>query len=125
MELLEKLKYRRQYILTNDNIENYKDWNIVHIISLKEKWTICAHPDLEVEQVSNEKKSITLLGYLIDPENPSFTNKDILNTLIGLQGLNEIIKTTDNCNGRFVLIYSCNDSVKLSWEFEIYSGHSR
>ena len=113
MDITEKLKFRRQYILTNGSVEGYGNWNKSTLQLYKENWTVLSHPDLEITQISDGDKSIILIGYIIDPQNPSYTNKDIISSFIQLKKLNEVIEATDNCNGRFILIFSDSSSIQL------------
>ena len=70
-------------------------------IRLGETLHLAAHPDLNIERADNDSVSLTLIGYLLDPERPNFTNADILGSLVSSieQGEN-LIDLIDSFGGR-------------------------
>ena len=77
---MDKIKYfrRRQFILGPENI-NYEGWKKYTIAG---RCYLSTHPDLTVLQVSHEKKSLTLLGYFIDPYQYEQSQEDIVNEYV-------------------------------------------
>ncbi|WP_340107007.1 hypothetical protein [Rhodohalobacter sp. 8-1] len=77
-----------------------------------------AHPDLDVTTVKSDEldRSLSLIGYFIDPEQPGKTNEELLVEL--LQHSNTIEQATDwikGLSGRFVLmIQNGDDAVVLN-----------
>ena len=66
---------------------------------------ISSHPDLEVTQVSSAAGSLTLLGYLLDPEDPSAGNEQTLRKVLPHLGrCPDVIAPTHRLGGRWVLI---------------------
>jgi len=117
---LQKLLFRRQFILGPRFVEKLFWWKRLHIRGT----TICLtiHPDLVAFQKFANGKSITLLGYILDPENPKATDEDILDSLIekliSLDNVQPFIESTYRFGGRWVLIidngieiYLFNDAV--------------
>ena len=102
---LQKLLFRRQFILGPRFVEKLFWWNRLHI-----RDTVCLtiHPDLMASQIFANGKSITLLGYILDPENPEATDKVILDSLIEklvpLDNVQPFIERTYRFGGRWVLI---------------------
>jgi hypothetical protein len=110
---MKNLKFRRQYIFTNKEIKAPPDWKKFRIQQGSVKWQLYSHPDLEINHVKNKNLELLLLGYFIDPENPELTNSKLLKKISLLKNFNRIIRTTDNFNGRFVLIYSDKKSLNI------------
>ena len=108
----ERLLYRSQFILGPYFIENFRTWKRIKIGN---SIYLTVHPDLKTCQVTNKGKSITLLGYLLDPINPEYSDSDIVNYLS-----NEIFddgqsdfKQTYNLGGRWILIINDGKEIRL------------
>jgi hypothetical protein len=110
---MDNLKFRRQYIITNKEIGCPANWKRLKIQQDRVKWHLYSHPDLEINRVKNKYLELLLIGYFIDPENPELTNSKLLKKISLLKDFNRIIRTTDNFNGRFVLIYSDKKNLKI------------
>lgn len=67
-EMKSDLQFRRQFIASFQQTNMFPDWQ--HFEILKSGLHIYAHPDLELSQVSDTGRQITLvlLGYAIDPD---------------------------------------------------------
>jgi len=97
-----KFLFRRQYILGPRHLTHLKSWKKLIITP-----SVCVtvHPDLQTEQAIHNGNSITLLGYILDPENPLSTNSEIIQTLIRqIRCADEIFEYIDRMGGRFVII---------------------
>lgn len=69
---------------------------------------IYSHPDLDLstDESVTEKTKAALLGYMIDPDHPTRTNKEILNKLVSqAQSVDEIAGLIHSMAGRFVLFF--------------------
>ena len=81
--------------------------------------TICltAHPELNTHQSVRDNKSVTLLGYLLDPDNAEANDSDIVDRLLDHclrgGGFENIVKGTEGMGGRWILIVDDGKSVKL------------
>jgi hypothetical protein len=111
---LKKLLFRRQFILGSsfpDALHWWKRINIANHICLT------VHPELNACQCVRENKSITLLGYILDPYNPGATDKDIVDLLIEklakLDNIQSFIEQTYNYGGRWVLIIADGNEIYL------------
>jgi hypothetical protein len=102
---LQKLLYRRQFILGPKFIDSFPFWKKIEIRS-----TICltVHPDLQALQIKRGQRSITLLGYILDPTNPDHNDKTILQgLLINLatsHNFDAFIENTYCYGGRWILV---------------------
>jgi len=99
---LEELAFRRQFYLGPEFLEYFPSWKRVRIgVAL----CLTAHPDLEVCHTSDASRSITLLGYLLDPNNPAAGNSDIVDALLHkLDRFDSFWTHTEELGGRWILI---------------------
>jgi hypothetical protein len=69
---------------------------------------VSVHPELNAQQVSGNGKSITLLGYLLDPDHPRADDLAILNGLLEQMSeaanFGQWVKNVDGLGGRWILI---------------------
>jgi hypothetical protein len=107
----EKYLFRRQFVLGPNYIKSFPKWNKV---SINNKLFLSAHPDLEVLKVTFEEKIIVLLGYILDPFNPSFNNQEIINTIAEkISAADDIFQYLDSKCGRFVFIVKINNELRI------------
>jgi hypothetical protein len=111
---LQKLLFRRQFIMGPRYVEELTSWKR---ISVGDRFFLTVHPDLDLEQAVDGKKSITLLGYILDPADPEATNKDLLMTLVkGLESctsLDDFLRLTDPYGGRWILIVDDSSEIRM------------
>jgi len=97
------LLFRRQFLLTPDTCTFFGDWqhtNVGH-------YHLYAHPDIQLSTVTSAdaKLTVTLVGYIIDPNCPERSNTDILNTIANFaDSVESISDYMSYVSGRFVLI---------------------
>ncbi len=97
-----RLLYHGQFVLGPRFVENLEEWKRVKITR---SVYLTAHPDLNVCQVTDGEKSITLLGFMLDPYDPPATDEDILRRLSGdLSTCDRFFHHTDRFGGRWALI---------------------
>jgi hypothetical protein len=99
---IEHLFCRRQFVISPDPVPVISTWRQNKIDN-----SLClqTHPDLPVTQIQKNGNEITLIGYLIDPDNPDYGDLDILNNLlINVKDPHDILKQTDRLSGRWILI---------------------
>ncbi len=102
----DNLLYRRQYFIGSKFIDKFPNWNKKE---LGDDTFLTFHPDLEFASVKKNNIELFLLGFFFDPNNPNFTNLEILNNiLLHNTSLKDIIKATYTLAGRWALIYSDN-----------------
>lgn len=100
---MDKIKYfrRRQFTLGPEFI-NYEGWKKYAVAG---KYYLSAHPDLSVLQVHHESKTITLLGYLIDPYQYNLSQENILGGILKkANSIADVINSFEIMSGRFVVI---------------------
>jgi hypothetical protein len=108
---LDKLLFRRQFILGPHYIERLTSWQNRKI---NDSMFLTVHPDLQIRQTSWEGKSITLLGYILDPDNPELNDLDIINRLIcEVERADNILRSTDNLGGRWILVFDGGKDLRL------------
>ena len=73
------LLFRRQFLLGPIDSIGLQGWRRQRVT---EDHHLSVHPDLELTHVSDGEKSLTLLGFILDPENPSQDNTGILQELL-------------------------------------------
>lgn len=99
---LNKLKFRRQFILGPARMEIIPSWERVLI---QNNLCLSVHPDLELYQAARENKSLILLGYILDPNAPEADNDDILKDLIDkFNKVEDIFNHINDYGGRWVLL---------------------
>ena len=108
---LDKLLFRRQFILGPYFLERFKSWQKCII---NDSIFLTVHPDLQVCQTNHEQKSLTLLGYILDSANPKSDNLDIVGTLIRqVETAKDVFAYTHALGGRWILIMDDGKDVLL------------
>jgi len=98
----ERLLYRRQFVLGPNFLKILPLWQRAEIGN---NLFLQAHPDLELTHARRKGVELTLLGYLIDPDNPEFSNQDILeNMLSRIVSAYDIFEATYRLGGRWIII---------------------
>lgn len=112
-EQMGKYLYRRQYLLSPRRIDSFKTWKQIQI---SKDYFLTAHPDLSVTTAHCQNRSIYLLGYIIDPYNPTFDDLQIIQEIIDKSKTADdvFVNIADKC-GRFVIIE------KIENDFRIFS----
>lgn len=109
--IFNKLLYRNQFILGSFFIKEFISWKKIEINN-----SVCltVHPDLNAYQAVYENKSITLLGFILDPDNPQATDSDIINVLIHeLFSCDKFIEHTYKFGGRWILLVNDGKETRL------------
>ncbi len=107
----EHLLYRRQFVLGPDFLEKLPSWQKAKIGN---NFFLQAHSDLELTQVKRDNVELTLLGYLIDPDNPEFNNQDILESILScIVSAHDIFEATYRLGGRWIIILDNEDETIL------------
>lgn len=107
-ETLENLLFRRQFVFGPEEINNFPSWNK---FTVGNETYLSVHPDLEAYRTEIQNKSITLIGYILDPNNIQARNSDIVDGLIReFDKVENIIEHTNEFGGRWILIV--NDGQK-------------
>jgi hypothetical protein len=105
----ERLRYRRQYILSPRPI----DCNFLNsAYSLKDNITLYAHVDLKVTMAASSDIRLVLLGDLFDYEYPEKDNEELLYDMIHAD-FSVFLEKISKYAGRFVIIYISSQKVYL------------
>ena len=98
----ERLLYRRQFFLGDAYLEGFPTWNRQAIAG---RHRISAHPDLKLTHGAHEAKSITLLGFVLDPDDPAADDTTIIARLCrALEKSRDLPALTSRLGGRWVMI---------------------
>ena len=101
-QALGRLQFRRQFFLGPEFIKDFPAWIRIQV-GAEHRLTV--HPDLELYQATDKNKSITLLGFILDPNNPEAGNADIVEALIRkFDRCDDFWKYTGEFGGRWILI---------------------
>jgi hypothetical protein len=75
----EKYLFRRQFLLGPDFVEQLPHWEKLKIA---DKLFATIHPDLNYVHKVSATSSITLLGFILDPDHPEASDNDIIESLL-------------------------------------------
>ena len=110
----EKLLFRRQFILGPRFVDWLPGWKR---ISVRDSIRITAHPDLPLTQAVDGPRSVTLLGYLLDPLEPQATDHQIAHRLLlclaQTPDADALVEETYALGGRWILIADDGAAVRL------------
>jgi hypothetical protein len=93
--------FQNQFVMGPSFVKSFQSWKK---ISIDDDLKLMAHPFLNVTQVEEGKKSLTLIGYILDPFNHRATNRDIIKQLFDFRNISELITKTADCGGRWIII---------------------
>lgn len=96
----QRLLYRNQFVLGPRHVD-FPGWTKLQI---RPDLIVTVHPDLMYCQAVDGLRSLTLLGFMLDPENPARTDQANVDDLLHGTGGGGIIPATDKYAGRWVLI---------------------
>jgi hypothetical protein len=110
----EILLFRRQFVMGPRFVEQLPSWKRIKI---REGQYVTAHPHLQTYQVNLENKGITLLGYILDPNNPCASDAEVIDRLLGelsaCDGLDKFLRCTYELGGRWILIVDDGNEISL------------
>jgi hypothetical protein len=100
----ERMLYRNQFILGPRFVDWLPKWKK---FELNGATRLTVHPDLPCCQVSEGSRSITLLGFILDPDDAKATDQEIVGRLLeALRDCESFFEQTYKYGGRWVLIVS-------------------
>ena len=108
-----RLKLRRQFYLTPEPFSLDGDFKTVKV---HESYYLNYHKDLHYSEAGKDGRKLFILGNLFDPFHPDYSNQDIARNLADY-AFNELLRKCDIYAGRYVIIYSDHDSLKLFHDF--------
>jgi len=96
----EALIHRRQYFY-GPAFDGFPHWNTV---TMPDGYRLAVHPELELTQSAYNGFSLTLLGYLLDPDQPEDVNLEILEKIsTQAKDPRALVTALDHFGGRYVL----------------------
>jgi len=99
---LASLLYCGQFILGPAFVDDLAGWQQ---LSIGAALRITAHPELSLCHRSDGRRSLTLIGYLLDPERPRATDSNILDELLrNYSSIQALVDATFRLGGRWLLI---------------------
>jgi hypothetical protein len=94
--------FPNQFILGPGFVDGLPDWQMVGI---DDGIKLTVHRGLSVAQVHDAHRSLTLLGFILDPQNPGASDEDVLRRLLaGFSSIRELIRLTDSYGGRWLIV---------------------
>jgi hypothetical protein len=111
VSFFENLLYHNQFVLGPHFLENLTSWKKIRV---NESIYLTVHPDLNTCQAVRGDKSITLIGYILDPDNPEAGNSDIITLMIQeLFSCETFFENTYKYGGRWILIVDDGREIRL------------
>jgi hypothetical protein len=107
------LKFKRQFICLNKELKIPENWKKISFYHKAIDWNLYHHPDLTVSMEDNGLFQIILIGYILDPYNPTYDDAGVLKDLLQCGSFEQITSKTDIYNGRFVIIYKDEHDLKV------------
>ncbi len=106
-----KYLFRRNFILGSRPIDIFSEWET---IELNQQCYITVHPDLASTVVRSNSDFIALLGFILDPYNPSSDDAQILQRIIReVSEADDIFDLVTPLGGRFVIIANINGELRV------------
>lgn len=101
------LEFKRQFIMGKRVLE--KEWNQT---TVNNEYFLSTEKSLEVNQIKEKGKELTLIGYMINPHKPNDTNIDCLKSVFNnANSLKDINEELYIYSGRFILISVINNEM--------------
>jgi len=108
---VKKYLYRRQYVLGPRFINSLPGWENIKIT---DRFFLTVHPDLSVAQAYSNNDFIILLGYILDPYNPSHNDSQIIKNIIeSVKSADDVFDQVATKCGRFVMIVKINEDFRI------------
>lgn len=105
------LSFRRQFVLGPREIDKLSGWKRATVGG---RLHLRAHPLLEVTQLESNGLELTLLGFMLDPREPSLGNRDILDRILSeLREVRDAFELTYTIGGRWILIIGSEEEMIL------------
>lgn len=99
--------YRRQFIIGPKKINGFHHW---YHSELPDGSYIYVHPDLYCMVASRKRDFIALMGYILDPFNPSRNNSQIIADMLkSCKSIEDLFRYLEPVGGRFVIIAGLGD----------------
>ena len=107
----EKHLFRRQFILGPELPNDLPHWKSREV---ENGLYLSTHPDLQVTSAVSKGNTVILLGYILDPYNPTWTDEDIMTDVVReITSIDDVPDAIFHCCGRFVLIARINGKLGI------------
>ncbi|MDH4232795.1 MAG: hypothetical protein OEW04_12300 [Nitrospirota bacterium] len=107
----EGLSGRNQFVLGPFFLEGHPTWKRLKV---NDSFCLSVHQDLPAYQTREGNKSVTLLGFILDPDNPGADDPAVIDGLLRLlSGCGSFCEQTYRFGGRWVLIIDDGRDVRL------------
>ena len=97
----EVLLYRCQFVIGPRFVDGFPSWKR---LTIGTRFRVTAHPDLSTCQVSEGEFSLTLLGYILDPDHWQMGDEEILRTLLQELVAGRLVAALSRLGGRWVIV---------------------
>jgi hypothetical protein len=105
-----KYLYRRQFILGSCFID-FQNWKYEKIDN---NYYLSVHPDLQITKAKLNDNLIIMLGYMLDPLNPSYNNDQIVDSLIKKSNIiDDVFDLCGRMGGRYVILIKINNYFRI------------
>lgn len=123
---MERLLFRRQFVIGERQFTPNRHWRT---LELKHGLILSCHSDLKFTTVSKKETSLTLIGIAVNPHNPNWDERMILeDTIERCDSLDSCIETTKPLAGRWVIVFENQEDTCLFTDpcglRQIYYYHS-
>jgi hypothetical protein len=100
--MLNNLQFRRQFFLSRVQTTLPNGWNFFQI----GRYCLYSHPDLDVTQLSDQRKRLVLIGDIFSPAEAEKRNAEILKDIfVNVRGMKALFLQIKPYAGRFALVY--------------------
>lgn len=110
---MNRLEYRRQFLLVNNEVPKLDSWERKLITNNHLSLNLYCHRDLACQRAANSHFELVLLGYILDPENPSLNDEQIIQDLLKYKDFDELTEGVEKYNGRYVIIFIARDELRI------------
>jgi hypothetical protein len=103
LEILPRLKFRRQFLLGPRDFTPNEHWSCIH---LPGELYLSIHNDLPYAMTSDNGRTITMIGRVINPYHPNSEESDILSSImVNAKDFKSFLDCTNILVGRWLIIY--------------------
>jgi hypothetical protein len=105
------LQFHNHFVLGPARVAALHSW---HHLQINDAFHLATHPDLNTYQACEGDRSMTLIGFILDPVDPRAGDDHIVNGLLaGCHSCENVIKNTVSYGGRWVLIVNHAKKITL------------
>lgn len=98
----DRLLYRSQFVVGPSFVDLFAS---PRQATIRAGLHLTAHPELNLQVAHHKKKTIILVGFILDPDNPQASDTDIIETLAqSFDNCSDLFPQTERFGGRWILI---------------------